>query len=123
MPPVIKERAAERDRGAREVVMLLESRINDRTTIIIDAETVGGIDKGGGVAFSHPDKALPNAMTLIRAVAETLGEGIPSGTNTPPDTMEVTFAVRVDSNAIVSLARAVDAGQLRVTLRWTRAGA
>ena len=102
--------------------MLLESRINERTTIIIDAETVGGIDKGGGVSSSHPDKALPSAMTLIRAVAETLGDAVPREGKSPPDTMEVSFAVRVDSNGVVALAREVDAGQFRVTLRWNGAG-
>ncbi|MDP2313296.1 MAG: CU044_2847 family protein [Pseudomonadota bacterium] len=101
--------------------MLLESRINERTTLVIDAESVGGIDKGALSTRSHPDTAIPAVMAAIRAVAETLGEAARVGGSAPPSGMEVTFTVRIDSNAVVSVARTPDAGQFRVTLKWAAA--
>ena len=101
--------------------MLLESQLNDRVTLLIDAESVGGIDKGALTVSSHPDRIVPRAVEVIRAVAERLGEAGAVDASTPPSEMEVTFAVRVDSNSHVSIARSPDDGQLRVTLRW-RAG-
>lgn len=98
--------------------MLLESQLNDRLTLLIDAESVGGIDKGSLTVTSHPDRIVPRTVEMIRAVAERLGEAGVVDAVTPPSTMEVAFAVRVDSNSHVSIARTPDDGQFRVTLRW-----
>ncbi len=98
--------------------MLLETRINDRATLVIDAEAVGGIDKSSTSINSNPDKVMSAAMAAIRAVAENVGEAGLVDATTPPSEMEVSFTVRVDSNSTVSIARSPDAGQLRVTLRW-----
>lgn len=100
--------------------MLLESRINDRSTLTIDAESVGGIDKGGTSVQSHPDKLLPNLLVAIQGVAENIGEAFDVDTAYPPAEMEVSFTLRMDSNSIVSVARSAEAGQFKVTLRWKR---
>lgn len=99
--------------------MLLESQLNDRTILIFDAESVGGIDKGAVSNQGHPDKIVPRTIEIVRALATqlaTAAEGVP-GPNQPTD-MEVTFGVRVDSNAIVSIARNPSEGNIRVTLKW-----
>lgn len=98
--------------------MLLETRLNERTTLVIDAEAVGGIDKNALSVNSHPDKVMGAAMAAIRGIAENLGEAGLVDATTPPSEMEVKFTVRVDSNATVSIARSPDQGQLQVTLRW-----
>jgi hypothetical protein len=98
--------------------MLIESRLNDKATVIFDCESVGGIDKGTVSVASHPDKIVPFAMEAIRAVASELGAAMNAPGAKPPVMMRVEFAVRVDSNAIVQIARNVDQGQLKVTLQW-----
>lgn len=100
--------------------MLLESRINERCTLLIDAETVGGIDKGSQSSHSHPDKLVPLITAAIRGVAEGLGEAMNVTAAIEPSEMEVSFTMRMDSNAVVSIARSADAGQFGVTLRWKR---
>ncbi len=100
--------------------MLLESRINDRCTLLIDAETVGGIDKGSQSSHSHPDKMVPLVVEMIRGVAENLGAAVNVDAPHAPNEMDVTFTVRMDSNAVVSIARSPEAGQFQVTLRWKR---
>src|SRR5687768_12287074 len=97
--------------------MLLESRINDRTTLVIDAESVGGIDKGALTTQSHPDKIVPRTIEIIRAVAEQLSTAAEASA---VSSMDVNFAVRVDSNSTVSVARTPNDGAFRVTLRWTK---
>ncbi len=98
--------------------MLLESRINDKATLVFDCESVGGIDKGAISVTSHPDKVVPSAMEAIRAVAAEMGAALTAGGERQPVMMRVEFAVRVDSNAIVQIARNVDQGQFKVTLQW-----
>jgi hypothetical protein len=98
--------------------MLLESRIDDRTTIVIDAEAAGGIDKGALSVSGHPDRVVSNGISAIRALAKAFTEGF-AGDGLPPE-MDLTFALRVDSNAVVSLSRRPDEGQFRVTMRWRR---
>src|SRR5688500_8562065 len=98
--------------------MLLESRVNDKATIVFDCESVGGIDKGAVSVASHPDKIVPFAIEAIRAVASELAAAMDGVGTRPPVTMRVEFAVRVDANAVVQVARNVDQGQFKVTLQW-----
>ena len=99
--------------------MLLESRLDERTILVIDAESVGGIDKGGLTVHSHPDKVMPRTVEIIRAVAGQLVAAVDASGATAAE-MEVSFAVRIDSNATVALSRKPDEGQFHVTLRWTK---
>jgi hypothetical protein len=103
-----------------EADMLLETRIDDKTTLVLDCESVGGIDKGTLSVTSHPDKVLTSTIAAIRAVGAQLGTAAQVESAHPPDGMEVVFGVRVDSNAVVSLARSHETAQFRVTLRWSR---
>lgn len=98
--------------------MLLESRIDDRTTILIDAEASAGIDKGGSMS-AHPDKVVPNGVTTVRAVAKAFADGLVGVEGLPPE-LELSFSLRVDSHAVVSLSRNPNEGQFRVTMRWRR---
>ena len=82
----------------------------------VDALTMS-IDKGAITVASHPDKVVPYAMEAIRAVAAELGAALTTGEKAPV-MMRVEFAVRVDSNAVVQIARNVEAGQFKVTLQW-----
>ncbi len=98
--------------------MLLESRIDDRYTLLIDCENMGGVDKNAAGGVGHPDRVLDSAVKVIRAAAERLGAGLSVEGTPAPVTMEVNFGVRVDQNAVVSLARNPDDAHFRVTLRW-----
>ncbi len=98
--------------------MLIESRISDRVTLLIDCESQGGVDKNAVGATGHPDRILENAVTIIRAAAEQLGEGLSLDGQPPPVVMEVEFGVRVDANATVALARNPADAHFRVKLRW-----
>lgn len=98
--------------------MLLESRINEKVTLLIDCESVGGVDKNSVGGNSHPDDALNSAVAIIQAAAETLGAGLSLRGSPAPVTMEVKFGVKVDANAIVALSRNLDEAHFQVTLRW-----
>lgn len=97
--------------------MLLESQLNDRTMLVIDAESVGGLDKGASSLSGHPDKIVPRAIEIIQAVASQLGAAqVDNGASS----MEIRFAVRVDSNSCVSIARSATEGQFQVLMRWSK---
>ncbi|MBM4368240.1 MAG: hypothetical protein FJ102_18655 [Deltaproteobacteria bacterium] len=98
--------------------MLLESRIDDRFTLLIDCESQGGVDKNAAGASGHPDRVLESAVKVIRAAAERLGEGLSSAGKPPPVTMEVEFGVTINQNAVVALARSPTDAHIRVKLRW-----
>lgn len=97
---------------------LLESRINDRCTAVIDCEAAGGIDKGALSVVSHPDKVVPMAMEVIRGIAAELGEALHVDAIRPPSGMTVAFSIKVDPNAVVQIARSHEQGQFKVTLEW-----
>ncbi|MFZ5480374.1 MAG: CU044_2847 family protein [Myxococcota bacterium] len=98
--------------------MLLESRLNDKATVIFDCESVGGLDKGAVSVTAHPDKIVPYALEVIRAVAGELGKAMDVPAERKPRAMTIEFAVRVDSNAVVQIARGVEQGQFKVTLQF-----
>lgn len=99
--------------------MLLESKVTDRCTLVIDCETVGGIDKGSLTVVSHPDKVVPQAIGMIRGLAEELGASLHlENQSHPPAKLRVEFTVKVDSNAVVQVARNGETGQFKVTLEW-----
>lgn len=98
--------------------MLLESNLNDRSIIIFDCESVNAIDKGAITVRGHPDKILPGMVETIKSVAKELGEAINTESLPAPSTMEVRFGFKVDSNAIVSVARSENDAQVLITLRF-----
>ena len=98
--------------------MLLESHLTDRLVLLIDCENQGGVDKNAAGSGAHPDEILDNAVTIIQAAAERLGAGLSLAGAAAPVTMEVEFGVRVDANAVVSLARNPADAHFKVKLRW-----
>lgn len=97
--------------------MILEARLKDDTYINIDAEASGSISKGRGGERSYPDQALDNMIVLAQQLSERL-HALSQGEHAP-DALEVSFGVKVDSNAVVSLSRDLSSAQLQVTARWT----
>lgn len=98
--------------------MLLESRLSEKLVLYIDAESVGGVDKSQLAVSADPDHILRNTVAAVRAAAEQLGEGLNTQGRPAPVTMEVHFGIRVDSNAVVAIARTPEEGQFRVSFRW-----
>ncbi len=98
--------------------MLLESRVNDRVTLLVDCENVGGVEKNALTSNAHPDKIIDGAIAIIRAAAERFGEGLSLEGQPAPVVLEVEFGVKIDANAVVSVARRPEEGHFRVKLRW-----
>ena len=98
--------------------MLLESRLSPTTTILIDSEAVGTVDKGMLPAEFHPDDALRHVVATAIAAAEALA-GVGAGAGAGGAEVELAFTVRVDSNAVVSIARSASEGQFSVRVRWS----
>jgi hypothetical protein len=98
--------------------MLLESRVNEKITLLIDCESQGGVDKNAVGGNAHPDDVIPSAVKIIQAAAEQMGVGLSLAVLPAPVSMEVEFGVRVDANAIVALARTPEEAHFRVRLRW-----
>jgi hypothetical protein len=99
--------------------MLLECKVHERGMLVLDAETVGGIDKSVMSTTSHPDVVVEHAVEMIRSVANSFGEALSRELGDPPSEMSVQFAIKVDSNSVVQVARRLEDGQFRVTLRWS----
>ena len=103
--------------------MLLESRLSDDTALFIDCETVGGFDKASSSdEFFHPDEALQHVCRIAGQVATELAAAARSaaGTTPSPAALELEFALKVDSQATVSIARNPDGGQVKGRVRWGR---
>jgi hypothetical protein len=98
--------------------MLLESRLSPTTTILIDAEAVGSVDKGMLPADFHPDDALRHVATTAIAAAEALAS-VAAGAGAGAAEVELAFTVRIDGNAVVSIARNAGEGQFAVKVRWS----
>lgn len=98
--------------------MLLESRLSPTTTILIDAEAVGSVDKGMLPDAFHPDDALRHVATTAIAAAEALA-AVGAGAGAGGAEVELSFRVRIDGNAVVSIARNANEGQFAVRVRWS----
>jgi len=102
--------------------MLLESRLQDGTALFIDCETVGGFNKSETAGDFHPDDAVTHVCKLAGEVAMELcrtttaaAKGKPS-----PSGLELEFAIKVDSKAVVSVARNPMDGQFKIRIKWGR---
>ena len=98
--------------------MLLESHLDDKSIIVFDCESVGTVDKGGVAVRGHPDKVLSSMIVAIKSIARQVGEALNVDTLPAPTDMEVRFSLKVDSNAIVSIARNEADGQVVVVLKY-----
>ena len=76
------------------------------------------IDKGNISVRGHPEKILPSMVDAIKVIAAQIGDAMNIESLPAPTEMEVRFALKVDSNAIVSLARNASDGQIQVVLKF-----
>ena len=102
--------------------MLLESRLSDDTVLLIDCETVGGFDKSDATSDFHPDEAITNVCKLAGDVAMELSRTTSAAAKGKPSPagLELSFSIKIDSKAAVSVARTPNDGQFRVRVRWGR---
>lgn len=96
--------------------MLLQTRLDENTDLFVDCETSGGFDKDQTALDFHPDDATDHVVSIatgvaarLRAVAAAAGEQAE---------VEVTFGVKIDSNAVVCVSRDPGAGQFQVRVRY-----
>ncbi len=94
--------------------MIIESRINPTTLLLIDCESSGAIEKGEGDGEANPDRAIHNLRTTLSIVAAELSNGL----NLPSDkSVEVEFAVKVAQSGLVAIGQRPEEGQFRVRIR------
>ena len=96
--------------------MILEANLDQHGVLLIDCESEGGINKGGGQKNAHPDRVLSAAVSAIKAVHnDVLVTAVQSGA--APEGMEIEFCLKVDSSGNVVIARSTADGQFRVRLK------
>lgn len=100
--------------------MLLVSQLDEDTALYIDAEVVGGVDKGEMETFFHPDNTLDDVVKIASGIGARLAATAErsAAASPPPQRLEMEFALKVDSNATISVARSLDAGQFRFRVIW-----
>ena len=103
--------------------MLLETRLDDGSKLFIDAESAGGFSKDSNLGDFHPDKALDNVVRVAAAVGKKLAGAARDAARTQPapEGLELSFGIKVDSAAVVSVGKTPEDGQFRITARWTAA--
>lgn len=96
--------------------MLIESYVGEKKVLVFDCESVSSIEKGGLTGVSgHPDRILPSMITTIGLVAEQMRQ-VMAG-NGAPTSAEIEFGLKVDTSAVVSIARHVGDAHFVVRLR------
>lgn len=101
--------------------MLLESRLDEETTLFVDVEPAAGFAKDDGDYDFHPDQILDNVVKVSSIVARRLADSanaMISEGKAPPSSLRLEFAIRVDGNSVVSLAPRPEWGHFRVTAEW-----
>ncbi len=100
--------------------MLLESRLDENTTLLIDAEAMGGISKDDVDADFHPDDVFDHVVNTAAVVARKLAEAAARSTEAfpTPTGIDMRFGVRVDSNSVVSVSRNPSQAQFQITASW-----
>ena len=96
--------------------MLLQTRLDAETDLFIDCETSAGFDKDQTALDFHPDDATDHVVTIATGVVARLKDVARAAGDDAQ--VEVSFSIKVDSNAVVAVARQPDAGQFRVTIRY-----
>ena len=96
--------------------MLLQTRLDDSTDLFIDCETSGGFDKDQSALDFHPDDAADHVVAIAtRVVARLQDVSKAAGDGAEVD---VTFGVKIDSNAVVCVARDPSAAQFQIRVRY-----
>lgn len=102
--------------------MLLETRFSDDSPVLIDVEAVSSVNKGDASEIISPDEVMGKVLDLSGNVARELASAAAGATGAKPNPsgIEMSFGIRVDSNAVVSVARRLDDAQFHVKVRWGR---
>ena len=93
--------------------MILEARIDPKNVLLIDCEVSDAIGKHDG-GSSDPNEVVDNIRSLIQVLASEMAAGLEL---TPAQGVQVNFAVRVNHDGSVVLARRPDDGQIHVSLK------
>lgn len=106
--------------------MLLQSYIDENTCLHIEVESSGDFNKGSeeSEAF-HPDRVLDNVVAVAALVARRMSEAASksaASSDTPPSRLELTFGIRVDGGAVVSLASDLNKAHFQVRAEWAPKG-
>ncbi|MCK6502659.1 hypothetical protein L6R53_04565 [Myxococcota bacterium] len=102
--------------------MLLASHIDDQTTLYIDTEVAGGFAKGDDDLGFHPDQVLDNVVKVASLVARRLAEAAAhdsEGAQSTASRLSLSFGIKVDGAAVVSVASSASAAHFLVTAEWT----
>ncbi len=97
--------------------MLIETRLSEGTYIFIDAEPTSGV---GEEDSCHPDSVMDNIVGITQGVLSRIREA--AAGEDPPEQLTIAFGVRMDGNAVVSIAKRPELGQFQITARWHRQG-
>jgi hypothetical protein len=96
--------------------MLLCTQLDEKTDLYVDCETTGTFDKSQTSLDFHPDDAIGHVVTIATGVASKL-QAMAAGAGGDAE-IDVEFGIKIDSNAVVSVARNTNDGQFRVRVRY-----
>lgn len=102
--------------------MLLQSYIDESTCLNIEVEASGDFHKNDdeGSVF-HPDKVLDNVVEVAALVARRMSDAASraaASSDTPPSRLTLTFGIRVDAGAVVSLSSDISKAHFQVKAEW-----
>lgn len=100
--------------------MLIQTQIDKETMVYIDCEALQSISKDDDESGYRPDEIVENVVALGAAVARKLTEAASMGTTARPTpaALSISFAVRVDTNAVVAISQTPQKGQFSIKVEW-----
>ncbi len=116
--PVIRDII--KNEAGQEVSILIEAdeRVDEQEEVIIGDMHDYGVSRG---PLDHAPEVFKKALEVIHTCAEQMGETIhkiPKAKR--PSGFEVQFAVKIDSETNVIIAKATTGAQLQITVKWDR---
>jgi len=101
--------------------VLLQSQLDDDTTIFIDTQVAAGFAKGSEDTDFHPDAVLDNVVKVAAAVARKMADAATeatAGATSPPAKLTLSFGIKVSGSSIVSVASDLNHAHFQVTAEW-----
>ncbi len=100
--------------------MLLESRIDENTRILIDAQAAAAISKDDTGLDYHPDDVLDHVIRISSVMAKKLAEAVATTAEAfpQPSSVEIRFGIKVDDSSVVSVCRNPDLAQFQIKATW-----
>lgn len=99
--------------------MLFQSRLDENTYVLIDAETSGAFAKNDLGVEASPDKALGNILDLTGKLARGVSVQLAEQMKGLHGEVDVTFALKSDTFGQVMIAARPTDGQFTVNVRWS----